>query len=119
MIALTTIDKVTNMKTHEDIDQRSLELSRKIVAHIDADPERKGLQKARLNCELWMVDHPTPALREWQSILSLDWIRVRAILLDDGHEGRRLRQSSPFCGILSPRERWDIYRRFHHEPNAA
>jgi hypothetical protein len=30
-----------------------------------------------------------------------------------------LRQSSPFCGVLSVRERWDIYRRFNHEPKAA
>ncbi|MEI7880919.1 MAG: hypothetical protein WCI95_08605 [bacterium] len=48
------------MKSHEDIDQRSLELSRVIVALIDADPARKGLQKARGNCDRWLADHPTP-----------------------------------------------------------
>jgi hypothetical protein len=107
------------MKSHEDIDQRSLELSRVIVALIDADPERKGLQKARGNCDRWLADHPTPVLREWQILLTRDWSLIRAVLLDAGHEGCRLRQSSPFCGILSSRERWDIYRRFHHEPKAA
>ena len=34
----------------------------------------------------------------------------RAVLLDESEEGQRLRQSSPFCGILTPRERWAIYR---------
>lgn len=107
------------MNSHEEIDQRSLELSKLIVAHIDADSAQKGLQKARLNCALWLAEHPTPALREWQSILVNDWALIREVLLDGGHEGRRLRQSNPFCGILSPRERWAIYRRFHHEPKAA
>jgi len=107
------------MKSHEHIDQRSLALSRSIVARIDADPERKGLQKARVNCERWLAEHPTPVLREWQTLLAHDWPTIRVLLLDEGQEGRRLRQSSPFCGILSIQERWEIYRRFHHEPKAA
>jgi len=102
------------MRTHEDIDQRSLALARSVVAHIDADPERKGLLKARVNCEHWRGTQSTPVIREWQAILTHDWPMIRAVLLDEGPEGRRLRQSSPFCGILSTRERWEIYRRFHH-----
>jgi len=35
---------------------------------------------------------------------------VRAVLLDESDEGQRLRQSDPFCGVLTPRERWEIYR---------
>lgn len=107
------------MKSHEDIDQRSLELSRHIVAIIDADPERAGLQKARSNCNRWLADQSTPVLREWNTLLANDWPIIRGVLLDEGQEGRRLRQSSPFCGILSTHERWEIYRRFHHEPKAA
>ncbi|MEI7436242.1 MAG: hypothetical protein WCL16_05500 [bacterium] len=107
------------MKSHEDIDQRSLMLARSIVAIIDVDLDRKGLQKARVNCQRWLADQPTPALREWQAILANDWFTIRAVLLDEGQEGRRLRQSSPFCGILSTRARWEIYRHFQHEPKAA
>jgi len=32
------------------------------------------------------------------------------ILLDESEEGTRLRQIDPFCGILTPKERWEIYR---------
>lgn len=107
------------MKNHENVDLRSLALARAIVALIDADLERKGLQKARRNCERWLTDQPMPAFREWHAILAQDWQTIRAILLDEGQEARRLRQSSPFCGILSTRERWEIYRRYQHEPQAA
>ena len=107
------------MKSHEDIDRRSLELARAIVAIIDADPEHSGLQKARMNCDRWMADQATTVLREWQVMLSRDWPAIRAVLLDAGEEGRRLRQSSPFCGILSTKARWAIYRRYPHEPKAA
>jgi hypothetical protein len=37
---------------------------------------------------------------------------VRAVLLDESDEGQRLRQSDPFCGILTPEERWKIYREY-------
>jgi hypothetical protein len=33
-------------------------------------------------------------------------------LTEDSHEGQRLRQSSPFSGILSQRERLEIFRRY-------
>jgi hypothetical protein len=107
------------MKTHEEIDQRSLALSRSIVATIDADPGRKGVLIARATCARWLAGRPSPVLLEWQALLLRDWPSIRAVLLDEGEEGRRLRQSSPFCGVLSNRDRWDIYRRFQHEPKAA
>ena len=107
------------MNTHEDIDRRSLLLARAIVEMIDTDPGKKGLEKARANCDRWLVSSPMSVLREWERLLDGDWAVIRAHLLDEGPEGRRLRQSSPFCGILPVRTRWEIYRRFHHEPKAA
>ena len=44
------------------------------------------------------------------AILERPWAEIRSILLDDSEEGRRLRQNDPFCGVLTPAERWDIYR---------
>ena len=98
------------MKTHEAIDRRSLEMARRIVAKIDADPHREGLERARRVCARWVEKGNVPA-REWQKILSeCDWGEIRLLLLDDSEESRRLRQSDPFCGILTPEERWEIYR---------
>lgn len=107
------------MKTHQEIDQRSLALARAVVSVIDRDLERKGLRKARENCSRWYRVDRSPAIAEWLAILKQDWPQIRKVLLDKGEEGRRLRQNSPFCGVLSPRERWDIYRRFQHESKAA
>jgi hypothetical protein len=49
---------------------------------------------------------------EWSVIMTRPWEEIRTILLDESEEGQRLRQSDPFCGILSPEERWEIYRDF-------
>ena len=98
------------MKTHEAIDQRSLEMARRIVAKIDADPRREGLARARRVCARWVEQGNVPA-REWATILAeRSWEEIRRLLLEDSEESRRLRQSDPFCGILTPQERWEIYR---------
>jgi len=107
------------VKTHRDIEERSLALARAIVARIDCDPQRTGLKKARETCARWLRSDPAPAIAEWRSILVKPWKEIRAVLLDESEEGRRLRQSNPFCGVLSPQERWTIYRRYRHEPRAA
>ncbi|MGK2859913.1 MAG: hypothetical protein ACSLFQ_22175 [Thermoanaerobaculia bacterium] len=99
------------MRSHETIDQRSLAMVRAIVAKIDADPERKGLEHAREVCRNWVKAGNRPAM-EWSAIIARPWEEIRAILLDESDEGQRLRQSDPFCGILSPEERWKIYREF-------
>jgi hypothetical protein len=107
------------MKNHTDIDRRSLALAEAVVAVIDRDPRREGLAKARRTCARWHRQAPSPAIAEWSAILEREWPAIRNVLLDPESEGQRLRQSSPFCGILSPRERWDLYRKFGHESQAA
>jgi hypothetical protein len=100
------------MKTHQEIDKRSIVLSEAVVRIIDRDPSRAGLEKARSVCAKWMKIRSEQCIREWRSILELPWEKIRTILLDPSDEGKRLRQSSPFCGVLSNQDRWDIYKRF-------
>ena len=107
------------MKKHQDIDERSLALARAIVAKIDEDPSREGLRHARQTCAQWFQENPAPAISEWLAILQGDWADVRVALLDEGQHGQRLRQSNPFCGVLTAQERWEIFRRFVHEHTAA
>jgi hypothetical protein len=97
------------VRTHQEIDRRSLEMVRRIVAKIDADPQRHGLTHAKNVCERW-VGQGIVSAREWLNLLEKPWEEVRAILLDESDEGQRLRQTDPFCGILTPAERWEIYR---------
>jgi hypothetical protein len=106
------------MRTHQEIDRRSLEMVRRIVAKIDADPERHGLAHAKRVCERW-VSQGIVSAREWLTILEKPWDAIRAILLDESDEGQRLRQTDPFCGILTPAERWQIYRETQSEPRAT
>jgi hypothetical protein len=103
------------MQRHEDIDRRSLAMARRIVERIDGDSE----QRARETCARWMESAPCPAVREWARLLEGSWDAVRGVLLRDDEEGRRLRQSSPFTSVLSPRERWALYRKFADESQAA
>lgn len=104
-----------NMKTHEQIDRRSLAMAEAIVSKIDRDAKQAGLLKAGATCSRWMKRHPTPANREWLEILDRPWEEIRALLLEDSERGRRLRQNDPFCGILTPRERWAIYSEYREE----
>lgn len=106
--------------THQQIDQRSLAMAQAIVELIDNDPERRGLQHARATCERWLREHgPDPAVEECAVILRRSWDDVRAVFLEESEDGRRRRQNSPFAGVLPPRQRWAIYRKFRDEPQAA
>jgi len=104
---------VREMKTHQQIDERSLAMAKAIVARIDADPDKAGLTRARATCQRWFRDRPMPAIGEWLEILERPWEEIRKVLLDESETGQRLRQSDPFCGILTPQERWAIYRAYH------
>jgi len=106
--------------THDLIDKRSLVMAQAIVALIDADPQRRGLGRARATCSRWLQQYgPDPNVGEWQAILQRPWGEIRSVLLDKSEEGKRLRQNSPFAGVLPPRQRWDIYREFRDDPQAA
>lgn len=100
------------MRTHEQIDQRSLAMAKAVVSRIDADPEKSGLARARQTCLRWAEKDPRSAATDWAELLDRPWAEIRLVLLSDSEEGRRLRQNSPFCGVLAPRERWQIYREF-------
>jgi len=101
--------RIEVVKTHDGIDRRSLTMACRIAEKIESDPGREGLEHAREVCARWVEKGNTPA-GEWLAILQRPWSEIRSILLDDSEEGRRLRQNDPFCGILTPAERWEIYR---------
>lgn len=111
------------MQSHRDIDERALVLAQRIADVIDADPTRKGLQQARQTCRRWqqiLGKRERANADEWAAILKQPWEDIRRILLDSGPNSTRLRQNSPFCGILSNQERWRIIKEFaSHDARAA
>ena len=102
---------ISPMNSHHRIDMRSLELANAVISKVEPDPER-GIEIARNVCSRWLERGGSSAVTEWWTILSRSWDEIKAILLDPTDYGQRLRQSNPFCGILTPTERWDLYRRF-------
>ncbi|MFA5508145.1 MAG: hypothetical protein WC314_03800 [Vulcanimicrobiota bacterium] len=100
------------MSDHQRIDAWSLAMMKEIVARIDRDPAREGLERARTTLRKWSEKDRNPITEEWRELLELPWEELRASLLDEGDEGQRLRSSAPFCGILEPRERLEIFQEY-------
>ena len=93
---------------HQLNDRRRLFTHRAIAAKIDANPSLLG--KASANLERWRIRSfdgvLPPALQEWRELLdALQWPALRDILTSDCEESNRLRQSTPFTGVLTQAER--------------
>lgn len=98
---------------HRLAEARSLALHCLIARKIGAEPALLGV--ARRNLEAWLArygDSPPRALEDWRAILRRPWREVAALITDPGDDAARLRQSSPFAGVLSAAERRRVYEAF-------
>ena len=99
-------------RLHDWVDERGRALDAAVAEKLRVSPEL--ISRAIENIERWERQRgPDPSYCEWRRILtdsSAD--EVIALLLDDSERATRLRQSSPFTGILSPDERLAIFRRY-------
>jgi hypothetical protein len=100
------------MRSHEWIDERSLALDLAIAEKLRAEPGL--LDRARTTLDRWLEQRQPAvpsALLEWREVLSRwPFARILDLLASSDENTRRLRQSSPFCGILSPEERLAILK---------
>jgi hypothetical protein len=95
------------MRSHRWIDERSLALHSAVAAKLEAQPEL--LDVARQNLQRWLSARPAAALLEWQAVLDRTPLsEVIDLLRSATADAARLRQSSPFAGVLSPSERQSI-----------
>lgn len=98
-------------------DDVSLELARRVAGGLHSHPE--WLDIARSNLERWIHQNgDVPSLRhcydEWQEMLSRPVDEICGVLTAETEESQRLRQNSPFAGVLTPREVWQIKARIRH-----
>jgi hypothetical protein len=105
--------KLPPVRSHQWIDLVDLMVHRAMARKIRRQP---GLfNRARRNLARWEKSNrgcPQP-LQEWKQILrENDMNRVLRIMSRADEEGNRLRQSSPFCGILTELEREAIWARY-------
>jgi hypothetical protein len=99
--------------SHRLLDARSLAMHVVIARKIERDPAL--LAVARRNLERWSAQRQgdvPPWLKEWRGVLRQPWPRVAALITDPGEHATRLRQSSPFAGVLTNEERWRIHEAF-------
>jgi hypothetical protein len=87
-------------------------LAEAVVKKIESGDVHAGIERARMINRRWLEQQPSRLHKEWSTILSGEWPAIRSCLLNDSERGAELRQNNPFCGILSPRERWKIFREF-------
>ncbi len=93
-------------------------IHREVAARLRADPEAV-MEKARMNLIRWTRNRgDCPAMREWSEILRTRSPEGLAAFIESAtEEATRLRQSSPFAGVLTPEEVWEIKR--SHAPARA
>ncbi|HIJ19679.1 MAG TPA: hypothetical protein HPP58_01390 [Deltaproteobacteria bacterium] len=96
---------------HRRLEERSITLHREVAKRLRARPEL--ISMVRENLDRWIDENgEIPVLMEWQKILDSPVDNIIDVMVSPDEKGRHLRQSSPFCGILTSRERWKIYESF-------
>jgi hypothetical protein len=99
---------------HRIIEARSLAMHCLIARKIGAD--RRLLDGARGQLATWIERYgegaPPRALGEWREILDRPWPEIAALITASDESAVRLRQSSPFAGVLTPSERRRVYEAF-------
>jgi len=104
-------DKTPPVLSHRWLDIVNLEMCRAIAKKIRRNPQLMRIPRA--NLQHWREKNRGLAVaqREWETILQRNPVeRVLEILTQDNDEGQRLRQSDPFVGILSEKERLAFFR---------
>jgi len=107
---------------HEVQDSISFELAQRIASGLPQHPE--WIVFARANLERWSrVNSNSPSLLrcydEWRKLLQRNVSEICATLIAETDDGQRLRQNSPFAGVLAPDEVWEIKSRHRHATTTA
>lgn len=101
-------------------DRRSIALHTAICARLQEDPQGV-LARARASLKRMHLLHPgaRPLLDEWRLLLRRPLPALIPVLLDPSPWSRELRQVTPFTGVLSARERTEVYRQFARDESST
>jgi hypothetical protein len=107
---------------HSEIDQVSLELAWRVADRLRLHPELIAFAQA--NLVRWSQQNASaPSLlrcyTERQQILSRPIGEICTLLCSESDNAQRLRQNSPFAGVLTSMEVWEVKSRFRHAPATA
>lgn len=100
---------------HRQLEERSLALHREIARRIRSNPDLLSSVRERLSKDIRSGRFSislTDAMQERLNLLDSSSVeQLLELLVDEGENGRRLRQSTPFAGILTKEERRRILER--------
>ena len=98
------------MDPHRRAECRSLAYHRAIAARIEEEPALLELARSRVRSWQHGGDvHPRYS-GVWAHILASPLEDIKAALIAETEAMVAARQTTPFAGALSPRERWNIWR---------
>ncbi len=103
------------MRTHQEIDQRSLMLHRFVADKMRRDPTLFSVAKATLT--RWRATGGAasqPYLAQWQALVDEGMEACLRQAVEESQRGDALRQSSPFSGILSNQERFALLKTWNN-----
>jgi hypothetical protein len=108
-----TLKPLAPGNSHQRIDVMDLEMHRLMAAKIRRQPRLFGI--ALRNLRRWReMGGYQPPVKEWQQIVdSRTRAEVLELIAEDSEEGNRLRQNSPFCGVLTKGERLTILDKYY------
>ena len=99
--------------SHQDIDRRSLALHKLVAEKIRKNPEL--FEIAKNNVVEWrkIKDRSQKSyIDEWERILESGVDAALEVVTEDASRARRLRQSSPFAGVLTEEERLSFLKKW-------
>ena len=95
------------MRTHQEIDERSLALHRLVAEKIRHDPAL--FERAKTTLARWRATAgpaSQPYLEEWERLMNQGVEHCLAVAVDGSERATALRQSSPLSVLLTNRERF-------------
>ncbi len=101
------------MRTHQEIDQRSLALHVLICAKIRDKPELfDSVQTTLARWKLTVSESSQPYVTQWQKLADEGIETCLAAAIEDSERGAALRQASPFTKVLTNQERFKALKDF-------
>jgi hypothetical protein len=100
------------MNLHRLAEQRSLAYHRAVAGRLAGRPEL--MQIARERASRW-ESQGSLAAAAWVDLLAQPLPALLEFLGSDSERARELRQSTPFAGMLDPRERWRLWEQVRRQ----
>ncbi len=106
---MVPVKEASELKGHARIDARSLAMHQAIAEKLRKSPELLAI--AHDNLQRWSATagRSQPYLDAWAELLKLPLEELFVVMVEESEKMTAMRQAGPFAGVLSPKERWEIY----------